>query len=565
MKVRIAIISFFLFASTCLSFYDSQQWLGLLYYEKTPKGYVSLANSEQFFITKHGKTKPKKEYEASLKLVIAQDENFKRKFPLRYKILAQKNAISYEPIVNVKSDLNSAFLVFPNRYMGNPASMFGHLFITLQSDKGLYQSDIIHFIADASSATMFNYVTSGLSGGFKGSFVTDVYYKKLKEYTYSDDRDVYFYDLNISKEVVHDMQLHAIELKNTTFDYFFLEKNCAYFIARFLNNVMQSQIRMNDFVVLPSDIINSLIKNKVIQSSYFRPSSTNVFSNSYQLLSFKEKKYVKHLMFNKQGTNNYSDNVYKSFLDISYYGINNFTNYAEVIRYNRILAYKQLNKTNISYGRIDYIDQDSIKKILSKSAQLSYSSYYGYVGVIKLISFGNFEEFLSLHVKNISVLYPSFYINKKNKLNASFTTVDVENTVPFDRILTNKSWEIKQQFIFDSEIYQDMYFSYAYAFPLVKDLLFSSGFGASLSSYNTYENMPFKHLKLQPYFSTKLGYLNPFGFKSVVSSVSFTSKYSSIYLDAGLKVNFNSNKIITSKLSLINNAIYSSFSLTTLF
>ena len=207
-------------------FYKSRVWLNALYYEQTSSGYVSLADSSEFFIFKNGKNDPKNEYIESLKLVESQNKEFKTKFPYRYKLIAKQNNISYQPVIKT-NDISKAIIAFPNRYMANPASMFGHLFVILKSKNGLMDSNIVHFLANTANSNPNAYIYNGITGKFKGWYLLEPYYSKVKEYNYVEDREINYYELDLTKDAMKNMQLHTIELKQTHFDYYFLDENCA--------------------------------------------------------------------------------------------------------------------------------------------------------------------------------------------------------------------------------------------------------------------------------------------------------------------------------------------------
>ena len=531
-------------------FYDSQAWLDLLYYEKTKEGYKSLTSSSAFFISKNGSVDPKKEYLESLVKVKLQDNTFKQRFPLRYKLIALHNNIEYLPIVDIKKDLNKAMIVFPNRYMGNPASMFGHLFILLESEYGIYHSDIVHFVADASSAAGLGYVISGLSGKFKGEFVTDRYYKKIKEYSYSEDRDISFYKLSLSVDQIYELQLHIKELQNINFDYYFLEKNCAYFIAKLLNNISKEDIRLSSLIVLPSDVINDLNRTNRLTQSYFRPSATELFNSYYNNLSFKEKKAVKSLIYKPHSTGEFSSASLKTFLYVSNYAIHNFSNYDDIIRKNRLYAYKTLSGNSESFNRPSLSYLSPVKRIYSRYLELNYESDGNYRLLFNPISYGNLDEFSSLHTKKISVLAPSIRIDSKKSTQFQFQMVDILNRVAYDSVLTNKSWRLKQRFFLDSKLSFDSDFSYGLGVSLKNKALLTSFVGLTFANYNNLNKKSFKNAALQEMYEFKLSYFDVFKLNKTAGSVAFFRKYRASYWLIDTKFFLKSNFILTLGASL---------------
>ena len=117
----------------------------------------------------------------------------------------------------------SVQIVYPSRYMGNPASMFGHLFLIFESKNGVLDSSIFHYTAVPDSVNPIQYIIYGLTGGFSGHFSTEPYYKRIKDYNYVEDREVIYYDLVLSNDQIDDLQLHAEELKHAQFDYYFID------------------------------------------------------------------------------------------------------------------------------------------------------------------------------------------------------------------------------------------------------------------------------------------------------------------------------------------------------
>ena len=114
-------------------YHRDQQWLDMLYYESKGSGYKSLADDDSFFVSPEGKTNPQAEFEASLRRVEAQDESFRRTFPLRYKYIAHLKNIPYQPLIQVNDRVERVVLGFPSRYLASPTSMFGHLFLILKT------------------------------------------------------------------------------------------------------------------------------------------------------------------------------------------------------------------------------------------------------------------------------------------------------------------------------------------------------------------------------------------------------------------------------------------------
>lgn len=131
---------------------QDSKWLNMLYYEKNKlsKGYESIFDSENFFLSKDGRKNPGLELEATIRSFF--DENhlsfnniYKNKqyaqcaFQGRYQWLKKRLNFDLRKLKQRKcNDFNkwhkslnpqSATLVFASAYLNNPASMFGHTFL----------------------------------------------------------------------------------------------------------------------------------------------------------------------------------------------------------------------------------------------------------------------------------------------------------------------------------------------------------------------------------------------------------------------------------------------------
>lgn len=370
---KLLVLILFLISTSFLfseDFYSSRKWLNLLYYEKIGSDYKSLVENDGFFISPQGKNDPKKEYEASLKLVQNQDLQFKSKFPLRYKYIAQQNKINYAPSILISTNINNVVIAFPSSYMSNPASMFGHLYLILETNKGTLDSDILHYVADTDGDRTISYIIKGLSGQYKGSFLKEPYYKEVKKYNYVEARDITYYDLILSNDQIEELQLHYIELQNCYFYYFFLDQNCASFIGKLLNVILDKDIVTKRFYIMPSQIINDLYESSLLKNERVRIANTRIFNHLFNSLSEEQKRNVIQLFYEKT-TDAYPDaEVLKTFILISEYVINNHSDLSDTIRFNRITAYKKLKE--LQFFNIRPIDQINKKVHKIQSESLSF-------------------------------------------------------------------------------------------------------------------------------------------------------------------------------------------------
>lgn len=469
----------------CVSFLFSQEvsnnreWINMLYYEKSGSYYTSLAEDSCFFVSDEGRTNPQKEYEESLKLVRTQDSNFKQKFPLRYKYIAKQNGIDYLPEVIILDNIKKAKVVFPNRYMNNPASMFGHIFLVLETDKGLLDSDIFHFIAETDSDSGVSYLVKGLTGKYKGWFLREPYYKKIKEYNYVEDRDVIYYDLMLDEEQIENLQLHYIELQNTFFYYYFLDKNCAFFIGKFLNVVLENNVVPNSLYVLPTQIINNLYDLKLLGDERIRVASTKIFNDMFNKLNNQQKEEVVKLFYFKNDEINASIESLKTFLVISEYLISNQSHLSDIIRYNRIAAYKII-KVNIRQPEI----VKDVSKIKSKSISISYMFNKYYEFSFNPLYYSEYEDLNKNEIIRTKCLESQIKISTSNVFSYNVKILDFKNIIQSNAIINAFSWEFNSSLLFQDAFYINNAGYYGLASSVVNNGIIYGLLGLTYSNFD---------------------------------------------------------------------------------
>jgi hypothetical protein len=459
---------------------------------------------------------------------------FKTTFPLRYKVIAQYNNLSYQPIVIIDKDISSSVVAFPNRYMSNPASMFGHIFLILKSEQGLMASDIFHFIADARGNDSLSYVFNGLTGKFKCWFLLEPYYSKIKEYNHVEDRDVIYYDLGLTLDQIQNLQLHAVELKQSYFSYYFLKENCAFFIGKILNIVLDDPIDIDRKLVLPSQIINSLIEKSLLESEYIRTPVTKLFNESYSHLSKEEKSDVIELILVKSEEVPTNSETLKTFLYISEYMISNQTNLAQTIRHNRIQAYKELSKQRMSQVRPVMLKQEQVNHINSKKL----NGGYGFNKTVFLSYHPIFYDIPSplaeLEVKRVNLFSPRVTFENGAPFQFDFTIADISNITPYNKVTSVYSWKLNSFIGVRSSVFSNHSFEYGGSYTLSDNQLMFAFIGGNLSSYDSLIEQELADFKLTP--SLTFGIKQQLFYSKLKASFDYDYKFNNHYLS--IKFNF---------------------------
>ncbi len=304
---------------------QKRRWHLLLHYKGTWfGGYESEADGMDFFNAPDGKTDPKAELIATLRNFFKNPNSLKPKeehpqcnFPARYKWL--KRELSIDPSQLPKADCTrlegwldqlepqSVTLIFASFYMNNPASMFGHTFLRIDSKSKNTSQALsnygVNYSATVDTGSMFLYTFKGLFGYFKGEFTVFPYYLKVQEYSNWESRDLWEYELNLTPDQIDTLILHLWELGGTYFDYYYLKENCSYHMLTVLE-VANPDLELSDgffIATQPADTIKILAEQEgLISKVTYRPSILNRMQHKTEQMSGEEKEVLYHLVENTQ-------------------------------------------------------------------------------------------------------------------------------------------------------------------------------------------------------------------------------------------------------------------------
>ncbi|QDF27717.1 Lnb N-terminal periplasmic domain-containing protein [Halarcobacter anaerophilus] len=252
-------------------------------------GNKSEIDSENFFLSKNGKISPKDELLATIKELYNQDvlndDAVICRFPARIKWLKEKLELKDLPKTKCKKytqwikemDATTASLIFSSAHINSPASMFGHTFIRIDSSyKSRLLSHAINYAASANQDTEngFIFAIKGLLGGYYGRYSLLPYYDKLKEYRDTEQRDIWEYNLNLSKNEVARMVDHIWELSETYSNYYFFDENCSYNML-WLLEVARPSVNLRDYFIYqvsPPETIFAIEKEHLVKDKTYRAS-----------------------------------------------------------------------------------------------------------------------------------------------------------------------------------------------------------------------------------------------------------------------------------------------------
>ncbi len=260
--------------------YDAY-WLKLLHF----KDGKSEIDDPKFFLSKKGKIDPKAEFEATID-AIKTDSNISCRYPARVDYIYKNYSYLVEDIPKKecqeldmllsKISPKRVILIFPTAHINSPASMFGHTFFIIRGDeKSILMSNAINYAANTAEYNGLLFAYYGLTGGYEGKYSTLPYYKKIKEYSNMESRDMWEYELNLTPKESRRLLKHLWEIKDSYSAYYFFTKNCSYNLL-WLLDIARDDLNLIDefnYKAIPIDTIKAINKAGLIKKSNFRASS----------------------------------------------------------------------------------------------------------------------------------------------------------------------------------------------------------------------------------------------------------------------------------------------------
>ncbi len=296
----------------------SREWLLMSHYRKRTilGGYKSEIDGNDYFLDKNGRLNPEAEAQATIEafsqpVATGNDEHPQCRYIGRRNFLFERLAITEIPKLECPAhaswkkqlDVVGASIIFASAYFGNPASMFGHTFLKLQSKNNRQDRDLLNYGVNFAANTGVDggaaFAIRGLAGGYRGEFGLLPYHQTLKDYTNLEGRDVYEYTLNLTPAELDRMLDHLLEIQNTHFDYYFLDENCSYQLLALLE-IARPSVHLTDkfvYFVIPADTVRRVVStNQLVGEIKYRPSLvTELYSSAYGL-SEAEKVLTRELV-----------------------------------------------------------------------------------------------------------------------------------------------------------------------------------------------------------------------------------------------------------------------------
>jgi hypothetical protein len=301
--------------------HEDATWLALLHYET--QGLLprprSAAITPSFFLSAHGNRDPRAELHSTLRALFApealarDDEHPQCAFVARRHWLSQRLGLGANDLPHVECtdyerwraglDARGLTLIFPEAFMNNPASMFGHtlLRIDASTEGGAEEllGSAVDFTANAAGDLGPLYLAKGLLGLYPGHFGVRPYYEQLKRYSDWENRDIWEYRLRVDPEALDFLLMHLWELRGIEFPYYFLTKNCSYEVLRLLEVAVPDLHARGRFhgPVIPVDTVKVIVaKPGFVQGVRYRPSPETKLRATLSALSSADHRRVQDIV-----------------------------------------------------------------------------------------------------------------------------------------------------------------------------------------------------------------------------------------------------------------------------
>ncbi len=223
---------------------EQAEWLKILQYHRVFGQWKSRVDDPTYFLAEHGKVDPKAELAATIRnafddsVALNSPQPNVCRYIARYQFLSrQMKEVGFDYLApdcsgfdgwRTKFSNRRATLIFASIYLNSPASMYGHTFIRFDSDKKSRLNDATVSYAvggDTDNDPLF--LIKSLVGSYPGEFYHIPFHNKVREYSDLDSRDMWEYELTLSREEIDRMLAFIWEQSFTYTNYYFADDNCA--------------------------------------------------------------------------------------------------------------------------------------------------------------------------------------------------------------------------------------------------------------------------------------------------------------------------------------------------
>lgn len=193
-------------------------------------------------------------------------------------------------------------LIYPEGFMNNPASMFGHTLLRIDVEAPERGQEIlgysVDFTGEPGEDTGVVFILKGILGLYPGRFGIHPYYQQLRRYAEWENRDIWEYRLSTSEAELDLLLMHLWELRGVDHPYFFFTENCSYHLFRLLeaaNPDLRSRDMLATFVI-PIDTVRSALDSPgLVEGIRYRPSPATRLKADLTRLTLRQRALARGL------------------------------------------------------------------------------------------------------------------------------------------------------------------------------------------------------------------------------------------------------------------------------
>lgn len=153
---------------------------------------------------------------------------------------------------------NSKFITIglTSQYIDSPGSSFGHIFLIFHNNENIEQNaTTVSFAASVvKEDNLINMFYKATNGKYPGLFSIAPLFKKIDEYRTKEQRDLYFYTLDISSEEHEQIILRIVAFLKKDNPYYFLTRNCTFLTKQ----ILSQKVTQPNYLEIPSQAISDL-------------------------------------------------------------------------------------------------------------------------------------------------------------------------------------------------------------------------------------------------------------------------------------------------------------------
>jgi Domain of unknown function (DUF4105) len=203
-------------------------------------------------------------------------------------------------------------LIFPEAYLNNPASMFGHTLLRIDAAPPTADEErrdllawAVNFAADTGTDPGPIFAVKGMTGAYGGFFSFWPYSQKVKEYGDWESRDIWEYRLGLRTDEVERLLLHVWELREVRFDYYFFDENCSWALLGLLQTARPALDLQSRFLAwaIPADTVRATLDEAGLAADpTWRASAATKIAHDARALSAGELLLVRELASGARAT-----------------------------------------------------------------------------------------------------------------------------------------------------------------------------------------------------------------------------------------------------------------------